>query len=94
MFKPYTDAYIEKNDITDSYQNILHSFFSQHPYTYVSYQGIFSVPCKPLVGISVPAFLYDMSIPTKYEYKKWIKPLQESIMTIVSHIYAVKNHEE
>lgn len=79
---PYQQAYIRNIDSTRVYAEIIKQKFieTKQWQTY----GIYSLPCKPLIGITAPAIALEIGIAQSHLWQETINSLVESIVQILT----------
>ncbi len=91
---PYDQSHLRIAKKTQEYGNcMLNSLKDQEKTHKFVTQGFFGIPCRPLLGIAVPALAIEIGLSKKNDWVKFVHPLSNAIIAIVNHIQMELAHE-
>ncbi len=83
-FYRFDDAYLINLDKTIKYANKIQNSLGKAEYKKIfNFRGLFSMPFKPLIGITAPSIAIEIGLKTD-EWAKYINPVLQSISEIIN----------
>lgn len=86
-FYPYDKAHLWNISKNKAYGNVAANILKKDIFrSYFSYQGLFGIPYKPLLGIHAPAFAIECGLKHKNNFLLLVEPFAQAIMAIIEHL--------
>lgn len=83
-FIPYHQSFLVNAHITNAITHLLKKELSSPEYqSSFTVKGVYSFPCKPLLGILAPAVIIECGITNQDQWHHYIPALHNSIATII-----------
>lgn len=82
-FYPYDQAHFISSQKNKEYGNLMKSSLQKYTKQF-ELVGLFEIPFKPLMGITIPALGIEIGLKNKKEWYNFIKPFTESIVELVA----------
>lgn len=82
-FYSYDQAYVLAKEKTDMYAHIIQNTLNKYEKRFTTL-GIFSLPCKPLIGIKVPAIMIEVGIKNSNDWLSFVQPIVNSIAPLIN----------
>ena len=80
-FYHFDRAHLLNTGITSAWGNKIASALAQN--NQYNFKGFFKLPCRPLIGITAPAFILEAGLKNKDDWQKYVEPIAVSLEAII-----------
>lgn len=80
---PYDQAHQINGKITKQWAQLLRTGL-EHNKNLFDFRGVCGLPCKPLLGITAPAFLFEIGIQKEADWRILLEPIVASLQPVIA----------